>query len=115
MANVLTAARPKPYRSRGGQIDLFFADPFAAGPFLSGGQIKVLAITDTSRLQSLPNVPTVAEAGFKGVELVSWAAVFAPAKTDPAIVERLNREINKILATPQAGSSSSRWVPRRWR
>jgi tripartite-type tricarboxylate transporter receptor subunit TctC len=86
----------------GGQIDLFFADPFAAAPFLSGGQIKVLAITDTSRLQTLPNVPTVAEAGFKGVELVSWAAVFAPAKTDPAIVERLNREINKILATPQA-------------
>lgn len=86
----------------GGQIDLFVADPFAASPFLSGGQIKVLAITDTSRLPSLPNVPTVAEAGFKGVELVSWAAVFAPAKTDPAIVERLNREINKILATREA-------------
>jgi tripartite-type tricarboxylate transporter receptor subunit TctC len=86
----------------GGQVDMTFSDPFAAAPFISGGTVKVLAVTDTSRLQLLPNVPTTAEAGQKSVQIVSFAAVFAPAKTDPAIVDRLNREINKILATPQA-------------
>jgi tripartite-type tricarboxylate transporter receptor subunit TctC len=101
---------PVPYRGTpqalqdlvGGQIELFFADPYAASGLLTAGQIKALAITDTSRLASLPQVPTMAEAGFPSVELVSWAGVFAPARTDPAIVERLNREINRILATPQA-------------
>lgn len=86
----------------GGQIDLFFADPYAASGLLAAGQIKALAITDTVRLPLLAQVPTMAEAGFTSVELVSWAGVFAPARTDPAIVERLNREINRILATPQA-------------
>jgi tripartite-type tricarboxylate transporter receptor subunit TctC len=86
----------------GGQIDLFFADPYAAAALLDGGQIKVLAITDTTRLPQMPKVPTMAEAGYKSVEVVSWAGVFAPARTDPAIVERLNREINKVLATSQA-------------
>lgn len=86
----------------GGQIDLFFADPYAAAALLDGGQIKVLAITDTARLPQMPKVPTMAEAGYKSVEVVSWAGVFAPARTDPAIVERLNNEINRILATSQA-------------
>lgn len=85
----------------GGQVDLVFSDPFAAGPFVSGGQVKVLAVTDAARLPSMPAVPTTAEAGHKDVALVSFAAVFAPAKTDAAIVGRLNREINTILASPQ--------------
>ena len=49
----------------------------------------------------MPKVPTMAEAGFKDVQVVSFAAVFAPAKTDPAVVDRLNKEINKILERPQ--------------
>ena len=86
----------------GGQIDLTFTDRNLAAPLIDGGMIKALAITDTVRLPTLPNVPTMAEAGFKSVELTAWAGIFAPTKTDPAIVERLNREINKILATQQA-------------
>jgi tripartite-type tricarboxylate transporter receptor subunit TctC len=85
----------------GGQVDFTFSDPFAAAPFVSGAQVKVLAVTDIARLQSMPQVPTTAEVGHKDVAVVSFAAVFAPAKTDAAIVERLNREINKILASPQ--------------
>lgn len=100
---------PVPYRGMpqaiqdlvGGQVDMTFTDRNLAAPLIDGGQIKALAITDATRLPSLPNVPTMAEAGYKSVELVAWAGVFAPAKTDPAIVERLNREINKIIATPQ--------------
>ncbi|MCC6196875.1 MAG: tripartite tricarboxylate transporter substrate binding protein [Burkholderiales bacterium] len=85
----------------GGQIDMFFVDPFAGMGLITGGKLKVLALTDTTRLPVLPNVPTMAEAGYKDVQVVSFAAVFAPAKTDPAIVERLNQEINRILQQPQ--------------
>lgn len=85
----------------GGQIDLFFADPFAASALMSSGQIKALAITDTSRLATLPDVPTMAEAGHRTVELVSFVAIFAPARTDPVIVDRLNKELNRVLALPQ--------------
>ncbi|MBK9607954.1 MAG: tripartite tricarboxylate transporter substrate binding protein [Betaproteobacteria bacterium] len=85
----------------GGQIDMFFADPFAAAGFVNAGTIKALAVTDTTRVPLLPKVPTMTEAGFKDVLLVSWAAAFVPAKTDPAIVERLNKEINNTLAKPQ--------------
>jgi tripartite-type tricarboxylate transporter receptor subunit TctC len=103
MANVPYRGTPQALQDlAGGQIDLFFADPYASLGFIDGGQIKVLAITDTTRLQMLPNVPTMAEAGQKSVEVVSWAAIFAPAKTPPAVVERLNKELNKILATQQA-------------
>lgn len=101
---------PVPYRGMpqalqdlaGGQVDLTFADRNVAMPLVEGGLIKALAIADTVRLPSLPSVPTMAEAGYKNVELIAWAGVFAPAKTDPVTIERLNREINRILATPQA-------------
>ncbi len=93
----------------GGQIDVTFSDRNLIAPLIDSGAIKALATTDTVRLPSLPNVPTMAEAGFKSVELTSWAGVFAPAKTDPAIVARLNREINKILLTPQAREAIERW------
>jgi tripartite-type tricarboxylate transporter receptor subunit TctC len=85
----------------GGQIDVVIVDPFSAMGLINGGQLKVLAVTDATRLPLLPNVPTMAEAGYKDVEIVTWAAVFAPAKTDPTIVDRLNKEINKSLGTPQ--------------
>lgn len=84
----------------GGQIDMFFADPFAAMGLITGNKIKVLAIADTARLPALPHVPTMAEAGFPDVTIVSFVAVFAPARTDPAIVDKLNREINKVLEQP---------------
>jgi tripartite-type tricarboxylate transporter receptor subunit TctC len=100
---------PVPYRGMpqalqdlaGGQVDLTFTDRNLAVPLIDRDLIKALAITETVRLPSLPNVPTMAEAGYKSVELTAWAGVFAPAKTDPAIVERLNREINKIITSPQ--------------
>jgi tripartite-type tricarboxylate transporter receptor subunit TctC len=86
----------------GGQIEVMVVDPFSSMGFVNSGQLKVLAVADRGRHPLLPNVPTMAEAGFQGVEIVTWAAVFAPAKTDPLVVERLNREINRILARPEA-------------
>lgn len=83
-----------------GQIDVMAVDPFSAMGFITGGQLKVLSVMDLGRHPLLPNVPTMIEAGFKDTQVVTWAAVFAPAKTDPAIVDRLNREINAALAKP---------------
>jgi len=85
----------------GGQIDLFFADPMAAMGFLTAGDLKALAVTASARLPALPQVPTMPEAGQPDVLILSWAAVFAPVGTDPAIVERLNQEINAVLARPE--------------
>jgi len=84
-----------------GQLDVMFVDPYSAMGFITGGQLKVLAVMDTVRHPLVPKVPTMAEAGYKNAELVTWAAVFAPAKTDPAVIDRLNKEISKTLAKPQ--------------
>lgn len=84
----------------GGQIDVMFVDPFSSMGFITGGQLKPLAVMDSVRHPLIPKLPTMAEAGFKDAELVTWAAVFAPAKTDPAIIDRLNKAINAALATP---------------
>jgi tripartite-type tricarboxylate transporter receptor subunit TctC len=85
----------------GGQIDLTFTDRNLAAPLIDAGLIKALAVTDTVRMPTLPQVPTMGEVGHKSVELAAWAGVFAPAKTDPVIIERLNRELNRIIVTPK--------------
>lgn len=83
-----------------GQIDVMCVDPYSAMAFINSGRLKVLAVMDTVRHPLLPKVPTMAEEGYKDIQVVTWAAVFAPAKTDPAIVERLNMEISRTLAKP---------------
>ncbi len=84
----------------GGQVDALFADPYSSSPFVSGGQLKALAVTSSSRHAMLPNVPTMTEVGYKDVGLITWVGLFAPAGTDPAIVTKLNREVNAILVKP---------------
>jgi tripartite-type tricarboxylate transporter receptor subunit TctC len=100
---------PVPYRGTpqaltdmvGGQIDALLVDPFSSMGFVQSGQLKVLAVTDNARHPLLPDVPTMPEAGYPAVQLVTWAALFAPAGTDPAIVERLSREVANSLARPE--------------
>lgn len=86
----------------GGHIKMFFADPFAAINLVTEGKLKVLAVTDKMRLPLLPNAPTMIELGYKDFVVVSWVAAFMPANADPAIVNRLNQEINTILARPES-------------
>lgn len=66
-------------------------------PHIKQGRLKGLAVSSLSRVAALPDVPTVTEAGFPGFEERSWVGYFAPAKTRPAIVKKLNGEINRIL------------------
>lgn len=84
----------------GAQVDLTFGTPPPYMPFIQTGKLRALAVTGKSRLPSLPNVPTAAEAGLPKLDATSWFAVFAPARTPQAVVDKLSSEIQKIMATP---------------
>jgi tripartite-type tricarboxylate transporter receptor subunit TctC len=85
----------------GGQVDMMFDTTVVAGPHIESGKLRALAVTSAKRLPGMPNVPTVAESGVPGYEVISWQAIFAPAGTPKPIVERLHTEIAKILAEPE--------------
>jgi tripartite-type tricarboxylate transporter receptor subunit TctC len=83
----------------GGQIDIVFETVAAARPMMDAKRVKVLGVTYSQRLASLPGVPTLEEAGVPKFEMQSWQGVFAPANTPKPIVERLGRELAAIIAT----------------
>ncbi len=84
----------------GGQTQALFPGLAAALPHIKAGKMKPLAITGTKRHPLLPDVPTFEELGYKGFDGVQWYGIVGPAKMPPAIVTRLNEEINKLLANP---------------
>jgi len=88
----------------GGQVDMMFDTSVVAGPHIDSGKLRAIAVSSAKRLPSLPNVPTVAESGVPGLadyEVTSWQAIFAPAGTPKAIVDRLHAEIAKIMKEPE--------------
>lgn len=82
-----------------GQIDFVF-DPGIALPHVRAGKLKLLAVGSPSRSPLFPDVPTVDEAGLKGFDADTYFGFYAPAGTPAAVINRLNTEINKVLATP---------------
>ncbi|WP_422842999.1 tripartite tricarboxylate transporter substrate binding protein [Acidovorax sp. M2(2025)] len=82
-----------------GNVDLLVSSLPSAMGQIKSGKLRPLAVTSAKRSSSLPEVPTVAEAGFKGFDVSTWYGVFAPAGTPPAVVNTVNAEINKLLAT----------------
>jgi tripartite-type tricarboxylate transporter receptor subunit TctC len=85
----------------GGHVDLYFPGFPAVTPLLKSGTAKILAVSSAKRAGGAPDIPTVAEAiGDPHFDLTLWQGVFAPAGTPTPIVDRLNTEINKILASP---------------
>lgn len=82
-----------------GHVDMMFDTTVVAGPHIESGKVRALAVTSARRLPSMPTVPTVAET-IPGYEVTSWQAIFAPAGTPKAIVERLHSEIARILNEP---------------
>jgi tripartite-type tricarboxylate transporter receptor subunit TctC len=82
----------------GNQVDLAMLIAASAAPFVQSKALKPIAITGARRLALLPDVPAAAETpGFKGFDVVSWAGIYAPAKTPPAVVAKLSREVDEIL------------------
>ncbi|KAA0181415.1 tripartite tricarboxylate transporter substrate binding protein [Cupriavidus gilardii] len=82
-----------------GQIQAAFMVPAIAMPQVNAGRLRVLAVTTSGRTSLLPSVPTVAESGYPGFEAISWQAVLAPAGTPAPIVDRLYRELVKIIGS----------------
>jgi tripartite-type tricarboxylate transporter receptor subunit TctC len=83
----------------------FLFDQLTAGlPLVKAGKLKFLAVTTKTRSPLAPDVPTTAEAGFPGLDLVSWQAVYAPKNTPKEVVTRLNTEMVKALKSPELKS-----------
>jgi tripartite-type tricarboxylate transporter receptor subunit TctC len=85
----------------GGHVPMLFDSTIAIVPHLKAGKLIPIAVTGTARSPQLPDVPTFAEAGVKGVEAYAWYGFFAPAKTPKEIVKKLNAEAIKVMKTPE--------------
>jgi len=84
----------------GGHVQMMFDAVTAMKGSIDAGQVRALATTGDKRSTVLPNVPTVSEAGVPGYEATIWLGIMAPKGTPKAIVDRLNQEIAKVIATP---------------
>jgi len=84
----------------GGQVPFMFSTTIGILPRVRSGQLRGLAVSSAKRIAAAPDLPTVAESGLPGFDVVAWFGLFAPAGTPPAIVERLSAETRAALATP---------------
>jgi tripartite-type tricarboxylate transporter receptor subunit TctC len=83
-----------------GRIDMYVGVPNTAAPYLEAGKLRALATTSVKRASMLPDVPTIAEAGYPGFDATNWYAFVAPGKTPVDILDFWNREIVKVLNDP---------------
>ena len=85
----------------GGQVQLLWVSIPSVLPHVKGGRLRALAVSTAKRSASAPDVPTVAESGYPGFEYSNWNALFAPARTSPAIVRKVNAAVVKALSEPE--------------
>jgi len=98
-----------PYRGSGpalidliaGQVQISFDTMPSVIGHIRNGKVKALAVAATKRNPQLPEVPTMAEAGIKGVEMSAWYGIYMPVSTPKAVIERVNAEVNKVIAMPE--------------
>ncbi|GIZ50069.1 Bug family tripartite tricarboxylate transporter substrate binding protein [Noviherbaspirillum aridicola] len=83
-----------------GTVDLALSSVPSAISQIKAGKLRALAVTSAARSTSLPEVPTVAESGYKGFDVSTWYGLFAPAGTPKEVVARVNSEVNRLLAAP---------------
>jgi tripartite-type tricarboxylate transporter receptor subunit TctC len=86
----------------GGQLQLMFGNASSTLPFVRADSLRALAVTAATRQAYLPELPTVAEAGLPGFEIVEWYAMIGPAGISPAIISRLNLAIMAIVGSPES-------------
>jgi tripartite-type tricarboxylate transporter receptor subunit TctC len=85
----------------GGQVNMMFAPASTAVPFIRDGKLKAIGLASPQRSPALPQVPTIAEQGLPGFQAISWYALMAPAGTPKAVVDKLNEQMNRVLAKPE--------------
>ena len=84
----------------GGQVQLMFGAVPTLLPAIKAGQVRALAVTTAKRADTLPDLPTLAEAGVKGIDVPSWYGVMVPASTPPALIERMHASMAAAIARP---------------
>lgn len=84
----------------GGQVNYCFETMTSAAPHIKGGRAIALAQTRLKRAKGFPNVPTMAESGFPGFEATVWYGLMGPGKMPAAMAQRMNEDVNKVLAMP---------------
>jgi tripartite-type tricarboxylate transporter receptor subunit TctC len=84
-----------------GRVSMMFENAPGAVPHIKAGKVRALAQTGTKRSASMPDLPTVAESGVPGYESLSWSGIAVPAGTPRPVIERLNKDLNAVLATPE--------------
>ncbi len=105
----LNYANSVPYKGGGpavidliaGNVQIYFSTIPAALAQVQAGKLRGIAVTAKTRVNLIPDVPTVAESGLPGFEVIGWFGIFAPAATPRPIIARLNKEINAALRTPE--------------
>ncbi|UYO93937.1 Bug family tripartite tricarboxylate transporter substrate binding protein [Pollutimonas sp. M17] len=85
----------------GGQINYSFETMTSATPLVSSGKVKALAQTGAQRAKSFPDIPTMAEQGFPGFEAGTWYGIVGPGGMNPALVQRMNEDFNRVVAMPE--------------
>jgi len=85
----------------GGQIQMLMTGLATVEGHLKGGKLRALAFTSAKRVPGAPDVPTLTESGYPGLEVLSWYGILAPAGTPQEIVRKLNADINRILQSPE--------------
>lgn len=83
-----------------GDVDFMMTSPFAIWPHVKAGKLRVLATTAPRRLQAYPDVPTLAELGYPGVQITDWQGILAPRGTPPEIVSKLRAALVTVLSSP---------------
>ena len=83
------------------EIQISVASLALALPHIKDGKLKPLAVFTTERVKELPDVPTIAEAGYPGAAYVAWYGLYIPAKTPDALVSRIHEAVNKALESPE--------------
>ena len=87
-----------------GETAVAFTNPFSGLPHIKAGRLRMVAVSTANRWPLLPEVPTIAESGVPGYEILIWNGLVAHAATPPAIVARLHRELTRILGAPELGT-----------
>jgi tripartite-type tricarboxylate transporter receptor subunit TctC len=86
----------------GGRIEFVITDAAVTREFIEQGSLRALGVTTPSRIASLPNVPTLSEAGLPGYDFAAWSGLFAPKGTPDAVVQVLNKAFTGVMTTPEA-------------
>ncbi len=93
-------AAPSVVDAMGGQVSSIILDTTPLLPHLKAGKLRAIGIAGAKRAHALPDVPTLAEQGYRDVEAANWYALLAPAKTPRELVERLNEAVRRVIAMP---------------